>query len=115
MLFVVNSNPDNETCFVLFFCNQKTADEIRISDWSSDVCSSDLRGHDFALALVDESGDLLIGQLPHELYVFLEALGRDQRHQQGAMIGMRRRIQIGRASCRERVCQYVSLSEVDVS
>src|SRR3546814_15780886 len=25
-----------------FFCNQKTAYEIRISDWSSDVCSSDL-------------------------------------------------------------------------
>src|SRR3546814_3098983 len=24
------------------FCNQKTAYELRISDWSSDVCSSDL-------------------------------------------------------------------------
>src|SRR3546814_1181362 len=24
------------------FCKQKTADEMRISDWSSDVCSSDL-------------------------------------------------------------------------
>src|SRR3546814_10665234 len=33
--------------FVLFF-KQKTADEIRISDWSSDVCSSDL--HDLRLA-----------------------------------------------------------------
>src|SRR3546814_7841383 len=29
------------TCF-LFFFKQKTAYEIRISDWSSDVCSSDL-------------------------------------------------------------------------
>src|SRR3546814_4875087 len=28
-------------CFVLFF-KQKTAYEMRISDWSSDVCSSDL-------------------------------------------------------------------------
>src|SRR3546814_6430677 len=27
----------------LFFCKQKTAYEMRISDWSSDVCSSDLR------------------------------------------------------------------------
>src|SRR3546814_16325720 len=26
----------------LFSCKQKTADELRISDWSSDVCSSDL-------------------------------------------------------------------------
>src|SRR3546814_7267362 len=28
-------------CFVFFF-KQKTAYEMRISDWSSDVCSSDL-------------------------------------------------------------------------
>src|SRR3546814_4804478 len=28
-------------CFVFFF-KQKTAYEVRISDWSSDVCSSDL-------------------------------------------------------------------------
>src|SRR3546814_6951472 len=28
--------------FTLFFFNQKTAYEMRISDWSSDVCSSDL-------------------------------------------------------------------------
>src|SRR3546814_7622351 len=29
--------------FVVFFlCKQKTAYEMRISDWSSDVCSSDL-------------------------------------------------------------------------
>src|SRR3546814_7708279 len=28
----------------LFFFKQKTAYEMRISDWSSDVCSSDLRG-----------------------------------------------------------------------
>src|SRR3546814_738875 len=29
-------------CFVVFFFKQKTAYEMRISDWSSDVCSSDL-------------------------------------------------------------------------
>src|SRR3546814_6023879 len=29
--------------FFLFFFKQKTAYEMRISDWSSDVCSSDLR------------------------------------------------------------------------
>src|SRR3546814_3488053 len=28
-----------------FFFKQKTAYEMRISDWSSDVCSSDLAGH----------------------------------------------------------------------
>src|SRR3546814_7409337 len=30
-------------CFFVFFFKQKTAYEMRISDWSSDVCSSDLR------------------------------------------------------------------------
>src|SRR3546814_6052947 len=43
-----------------FFFKQKTAYEMRISDWSSDVCSSDLgalaivpsgRGNDFARVL----------------------------------------------------------------
>src|SRR3546814_4579311 len=30
----------------VFFCKQKTAYEMRISDWSSDGCSSDLYGRD---------------------------------------------------------------------
>src|SRR3546814_16169093 len=36
-------------CFffgMFFFFKQKTAYEMRISDWSSDVCSSDLHGDD---------------------------------------------------------------------
>src|SRR3546814_4242197 len=32
-------------CLFIFFFKQKTAYEMRISDWSSDVCSSDLRIH----------------------------------------------------------------------
>src|SRR3546814_10498574 len=46
-------------CFVVsfvytlfFFFKQKTAYEMRISDWSSDVCSSDLQG----LELVRQPG-----------------------------------------------------------
>src|SRR3546814_1563060 len=38
-----------DVCYYLFFFKQKTAYEMRISDWSSDVCSSDLhlaRGFD---------------------------------------------------------------------
>src|SRR3546814_996311 len=44
-------------CLVLFFFffKQKTAYEMRISDWSSDVCSSDLR--DVVLCLCRESHD----------------------------------------------------------
>src|SRR3546814_4172367 len=36
-------------CFVFFFFKQKTAYEMRISDWSSDVCSSDLTGRLLAI------------------------------------------------------------------
>src|SRR3546814_14668619 len=32
-------------CIFFFFFKQKTAYEMRISDWSSDVCSSDLLRH----------------------------------------------------------------------
>src|SRR3546814_11621461 len=37
--------------FVFFFFKQKTAYEMRISDWSSDVCSSDLLLPDVNLKL----------------------------------------------------------------
>src|SRR3546814_1516774 len=40
---------------VFFFFKQKTAYEMRISDWSSDVCSSDLAGD----RLFDKGGQLL--------------------------------------------------------
>src|SRR3546814_1069659 len=33
---------------VFFFVKQKTAYEMRISDWSSDVCSSDLKDRFYA-------------------------------------------------------------------
>src|SRR3546814_4945945 len=39
-----------------FFFKQKTAYEMRISDWSSDVCSSDLPHPDLARLLLEESG-----------------------------------------------------------
>src|SRR3546814_4419699 len=39
-----------------FFCKQKTAYEMRISDWSSDVCSSDLRDCVFGPGGLAEAG-----------------------------------------------------------
>src|SRR3546814_12838023 len=49
-------------CFFFFFFKQKTAYEMRISDWSSDVCSSDLRPRldvgDAGVALVAQRGRL---------------------------------------------------------
>src|SRR3546814_9210546 len=97
-----------------FFFKQKTAYEMRISDWSSDVCSSDLAestrgtrsgwlGADLTkesvvvefgkeqLAAIDE----LMGNVRARNLPFPEIAREDFSHQ------------IGRASCRERVCQYV--------
>src|SRR3546814_10413515 len=39
---------------LFFFVKQKTAYEMRISDWSSDVCSSDLEGVGLLLQLAIE-------------------------------------------------------------
>src|SRR3546814_9831695 len=50
--------------FVFFFFKQKTAYEMRISDWSSDVCSSDLRALRVNLAAFrTDYSDLQISQL----------------------------------------------------
>src|SRR3546814_3197205 len=38
----------------VFFFKQKTAYEMRISDWSSDVCSSDLASDDATVVLLDD-------------------------------------------------------------
>src|SRR3546814_3473514 len=42
-----------------FFFKQKTAYELRISDWSSDVCSSDLAGDHLAAVEVINDGFLV--------------------------------------------------------
>src|SRR3546814_8306562 len=50
--------------FLFFFFKQKTAYEMRISDWSSDGCSSDLVGEEgFAVVAEHEAGlDRFIGR-----------------------------------------------------
>src|SRR3546814_8960822 len=51
--------------FLFFFFKQKTAYEMRISDWSSDVCSSDLSQvmRELATALAACDADLAIGAI----------------------------------------------------
>src|SRR3546814_4291385 len=59
------------TCFYsffFFFFKQKTAYEMRISDWSSDVCSSDLCSrtlHGFQIAVTDRLVAVLRGVQHH--------------------------------------------------
>src|SRR3546814_5713775 len=89
------------------FLKQKTEYEMRISDWSSDVCSSDR---------VDMPA---LGRLD----AILTAVAPDMRDAEAGArtddgdrpgfgkrlvgVGQPLEIEIGRASCRERVCQYV--------
>src|SRR3546814_4136121 len=61
--------------FVFFFFKQKTAYEMRISDWSSDVCSSDLRRSRALTELTDadwQGVDDLIAQIRTEAAVLAE-------------------------------------------
>src|SRR3546814_9603399 len=47
-------------CYIFFF-KQKTAYEMRISDWSSDVCSSDLYRYDDRMEIIpDRAGSVAI-------------------------------------------------------
>src|SRR3546814_9280090 len=95
---------------IFFFFKQKTAYEMRISDWSSDVCSSDLiEVPNRKAADVRLHGILTSKQweASHEPLAF--AIGKDISGE--AVVGELNRmphvLKIGRASCRERVCQYV--------
>src|SRR3546814_4749101 len=97
---------------------------MRISDWSSDVCSSDLCEEDIGglRAAIGDPGFIGLGL---EIGIGKNDVGKtvparcdddepsavaDQRRDavhQGEMAEMIGPEQSGRASCRERVCQYV--------
>src|SRR3546814_8705989 len=104
-------------CFCFFF-KQKTAYEMRISDWSSDVCSSDLLQH--GRGIVPGAVGRAVGLQPKRLFVsVVTGIPAVDRHVDTAaesqaivdhdyLLVMRAgRRKIGRASCRERVRQYV--------
>src|SRR3546814_3725361 len=100
---------DTVSLHLFFFFNQKTAYEMRISDWSSDVCSSDLQ----AFVVLDRAEDAGAEQA---VPLRLEGAIVDRFGLLDLPIGPgadairardRNPDQIGRASCRERVCQYV--------
>src|SRR3546814_1842148 len=104
-------------CF--FFFKQKTAYEVRISDWSSDVCSSDLLLNLFLVAYggIPRGGslDVVLENPEHEARFTITVKGRMMRvpakfaeicsGEPGEAIDAHSKI--GRASCRERVCQSV--------
>src|SRR3546814_2938752 len=61
-----------DTGFVLYYffvVKQKTAYEMRISDWSSDVCSSDLPGIQPDGSYITPEGDRLVGEADQATYL----------------------------------------------
>src|SRR3546814_21038864 len=82
---------------------------MRISDWSSDVCSSDLEA---AMQRYEH-------RLARGLAAILNLLAPDVVILGGGLSNLERLYvnvpQIGRASCRERACQYVYISVPAVS
>src|SRR3546814_2315696 len=108
--------------YLFFFFKQKTAYYIRISDWSSDVCSSDLDGITAHLRedrrhIRDSDIERLMGEIHLPLNLEMAAtegmLAIALRHKPHAVCIVPERREevtteeIGRATCRERVCAYV--------
>src|SRR3546814_3875086 len=99
-----------------FLFKQKTAYEMRMSDWSSDVCSSDLAARPgrigvLALDLVEQCGGeaiLLAVEPVLRRAVQRIDVARDVTRVllDPAAAGAGRQQEIGRASRRERGCQY---------
>src|SRR3546814_11429024 len=114
---------------MIVFFKQKTAYEMRISDWSSDVCSSDLANVERPMLAVGKD----VNAVGHRLAPMPMGPGDKPRDDSGMYslktkkpvprFGGRSaapfrkipggasarpafRLEIGRASCRERVCQY---------
>src|SRR3546814_7646811 len=99
----------------VFFFKQKTAYEMRISDWSSDVCSSDLPHNQHQR----ETATMASGT--RKQIRWTASTRRRKRKEARRRRWMKKSwkwpkqstikdlvsYQIGRASCRERVCQYV--------
>src|SRR3546814_9208400 len=81
---------------IFFFFKQKTAYEMRISDWSSDVCSSDLTTM-LRMVPLPQGG----GSSAHHPKAADQFAGRV------SPILSTHSGKIGRALCRERVFQYV--------
>src|SRR3546814_3159601 len=92
--------------FFFFFFKQKTAYEMRISDWSSDVCSSDLLGPFDRRCPLAQACSHARPTLSRLSTISDKIVPQPRDGDKEVKLG-RQALQIGRASCRERVCQYV--------
>src|SRR3546814_10616445 len=80
-------------CMFLFFFKQKTAYEMRISDWSSDVCSSDLISSGSQVAIMAPT-EILAEQHYQKLSSWLQPLGVQVAWLTGSLTGKARKAAI---------------------
>src|SRR3546814_2050834 len=101
-----------------FFFKQKTAYEMRISDWSSDVCSSDLLKEHWKLVALGLALLVAIAFIVVSVISDSSDAAWPKQKTGGPIVEQgvvdvdlsdppQQAWEIGRASCRERVCQYV--------
>src|SRR3546814_3602153 len=108
MIYMIFMSVDCLCINFFFFFKQKTAYEMRISDWSSDVCSSDLDDRDRpCLSLLVFAAGTRRGARGGEARGTADPVRRPLARPRSVRGAARRGPEIGRASCRERVCQYV--------
>src|SRR3546814_15873081 len=87
-----------------------------ISDWSSDVCSSDLADQPQRIRVIDgELQEAAVRQIAFGGKGGAQRIRVIDGELQEAAVRQIAFGEIGRASCGERVCQYVSNSVVAVS
>src|SRR3546814_6609494 len=95
---------------LLFFFKQKTAYEMRISDWSSDVCSSDLPVQRHARRRLEEERQLLGVALSREVDVPCRIAAVARRHAGDDFDGVRsEERRVGKecvSTCRSRWSPY---------
>src|SRR3546814_10451022 len=72
--------------YLLFFFTQKTAYELRISDWSSDVCSSDLTHRRRTQCLPDRTRGAGMSRRGGACRL-CDAAGQSRRHGRGCAEG----------------------------
>ena len=101
---MVITSDNSYLCVFFFFFKQKTAYEIGTGDWSSDVCSSDLRFNYYGLDeefLVEPRVQGLVDL--GNSFKFNFNAGAYYQYLNPVVVNNSLKLEIGRASCRERV------------
>src|SRR3546814_18017662 len=93
-------------CFVVFFFKQKTAYEMRISDWSSDVCSSDL---------LHDTRNQVSAEVQAAWYAFSQAQEQSQLFRDGIIPQSRQTVESMLAGYQVNKVDFLNLMQSQIS